>query len=266
MSRPSAAPGPGQVAVVTGATSGIGRALALRLKAAGATVVGTGRDQGRLLALAGEVDLALTLDVTDDRSVEVAHAAVMDRFGRVDVLVNNAGIGLFREHDQTGVRDLQRVLDVNLLGCVRVAGAFLPDMRAAGRGCLVQMASVAGLRGYPRHTAYCASKHALVGWSRALRKDLRGSGVDVVVVCPPAVDTPFFANAGYTTWREDHPGFAPMRPEAVADATIEAIRRRRREVVVSPRARALHALDQLAPSLVDGLQAWKTRLRPPPTP
>lgn len=245
-----------KVVVVTGATSGIGRATALRFAGEGARVVGTGRDQERLAELAPQLDLALTLDVTDDTSVGIAAAAVQERYGRVDVVVNNAGVGLFEPWTSTDVAAVERVMAVNLYGAVRVARAFLPALIDA-RGVLLQVASVAGRRGYARHTAYCASKHALIGWSESLRCELAGTGANVVVVCPPAVRTPFFENAGYMTFDEDHPGLVPMTADAVADGVLDAVARRPDRVILSGRARLLDALNVVSPRLLRTVQRLK---------
>ncbi|MES2642166.1 MAG: SDR family NAD(P)-dependent oxidoreductase [Myxococcota bacterium] len=245
-----------RVVVVTGATSGIGRATALRFAKAGAKVVATGRDQRRLAEIAPEVDCTLTLDVTDPEGVAIFAAAVVDRYGGADVLVNNAGIGLFEGWETTEDAALRRVMDVNLHGAVAVARALLPSL-IARKGVLVQVASVAGKRGYAKHTAYCAAKHALVGWSEALRHDLRGTGCDVVVVCPPAVRTPFFENAGYLTFDEDHPNLVPMTADAVAAGIVDAAATRPRTVILSPRARALYALSVVAPALLERIQGLK---------
>lgn len=246
-----------QVVLISGATSGIGLALAQAFAERGAVVVGTGRDQSRLMSLAGQVDLALTMDVTDQGSVDAATAAVAERHGRVDIVVNNAGVGRFESWQDTSIDDVAQLMDTNLYGAIRVARAVLPGMVERGRGAVVNIASVAGERGYPKHTAYCASKHALIGWSRALTKDLRGTGVDVVVVCPPAVDTPFFGNAGFHDYRAQHPGLVLMSAAAAAAGILDAVEARKGQVILSPRAKALWLLDKLAPPLVEGLQRWK---------
>jgi short-subunit dehydrogenase len=249
----------GKVALVTGATSGIGLETARALTSHGAIVVGTGRDQERLATLASEIELALTMDVTDPRSVEIALAAIEDRHGRIDILVNNAGIGCFLDWKESSAEDLERILSVNLVGAVRVASQVLPSMVERGSGVVINVASVAGVRGYASHSAYCASKFGLVGWSRAIRKDLRGTGVSVCIVCPPAVDTPFFATAGRPEFREENKKNGMVSPVEVARHIVQSITAEQAEVVISGRARLLYALDRLAPSFVDRLQQWKDR-------
>lgn len=237
-----------QVVVVTGATSGIGRALARAFTAAGARVLGAGRDQARLGELAREVDLALTLDVREERDVALLRAVVEDRYGRLDVLVNSAGLGLFAPWDETTTDDLRLLLEVDLVGAVRVSQALLPGMVARGHGTLVQIASVAGLRGFPRQTAYCAAKHALIGWSEALRHELAGSGVRICVVSPPAVDTPFFARAGWPGVAQEHPRWRPLSAEQVAAAVLEAVARGDAELVLGSRLRMLQAAARISPA------------------
>ena len=164
---------------------------------------------------------------------------------------------MFRDWDTTDISDVQRVMDVNLMGVVRLTKAVLPAMIARGQGTIVQVASVAARRGYPLHTAYCASKHALLGWSRALHKEVGPKGVGVTVVCPPAVDTPFFARAGAPD--------AMIKPAAmisadrVANALMDAVTRNQRCRIVGRRARLLDRIDGLAPGVMDQLQRWKNR-------
>jgi len=251
-----------KVVVITGATSGIGRATARAFAAAGARVLGTGRHQGRLAELAREVDLALTVDVTDAKDVELLRTVALDRYGRVDVLVNNAGIGLFERWDTTSPEQLSALFEVNLLGAQRVAQALVPGMVERGEGHLVQVASIAGKRGFERQSAYCATKHALIGWSEALRQELNDTGVKVHVICPPAVDTPFFANAGWPEIAAEHRRWRPMSAESVAEAILDAIRKDRRQVVLTPRARALHMAAAHMPEALDKARAkwaWKKR-------
>ena len=251
-----------KVVVITGATSGIGRAAARAFTAAGARVLGTGRHQGRLAELAREVDLALTMDVTRGADVELLRTVVEDRFGRVDVLVNNAGIGLFATWDETSPEQLQALMEVNLVGAHRVTRALLPGMVQQDEGHLVQVASIAGKRGFERQAAYCATKFALVGYSEALRQELRDTGVRLHLIHPPAVDTAFFANAGWPEIASEHRRWRPVSPEAVAGAMLDAIRKDQRQVMLTPRARALHFAASHMPDALDKARAkwaWKKK-------
>lgn len=243
--------------LVTGATSGIGHAVARAFSEQGARVVGTGRDQTRLGELAGHVELAMTLDVTKQHSVDTATQAAMARLGGLDVLVNCAGIGAFGSVQDCPEDELLRLLQVNLVGVSRVTRAVLPTLVAQDSGVIVQVGSVAGHRGLPNQAAYCATKHALVGWSEALRAELQGTGVHVVRVAPPAVDTPFFENAGAPSFRADHPDLTLLSAESVAASVVQAAAERPREVVLTARARVLRAADRVAPDVVGRLRSWR---------
>lgn len=246
-----------QVVLITGASSGIGRALAARLTRDGARVIGAGRDQRALASLASAVDLALTMDVTDDASVEIACQAALDRYGRVDVLVNNAGMGMFKDWRETRVADFEALLDVHLSGAVRVTRAILPGMLERRAGLVTNIASIAGKRGYALHTAYCASKFALIGWSEALRAELDGSGVDVVVACPPAVDTPFFQRAGAPERGRRGFGKGVYEVGWAADAIAEAMAARRPLAILGARAKLLYALSKVSPGAISALRRLK---------
>jgi NAD(P)-dependent dehydrogenase (short-subunit alcohol dehydrogenase family) len=186
MSRGWNADDPARV-LVTGCSSGIGEALCAELHKRGHHVIATSRDR----TPATEVPAAehLQLDVTDPRSVEAAAAA-----GSVDVLVNNAGVTAWAPLEHLPVDTAQVVFDVNVWGVLRMCQAVLPSMRSKGRGRIINISSAAALRSYPLLGLYAASKSALESLSEALRLELSGFGVDVVVAEPAAVVTRFGAN------------------------------------------------------------------------
>ncbi|MGH2859639.1 MAG: SDR family NAD(P)-dependent oxidoreductase [Solirubrobacteraceae bacterium] len=172
--------------VVTGGTRGIGRAAVERFAAAGERVVALGRDAGALAALATAQGIeALACDVTDEAAVE----AVFGSIGAVDVLVNNAGIAESAPVHRTTLEVWQRHLEVNATGSFLCLRAVVGGMRQRGRGTIVNVASVAGLTGSPYTAAYTASKHALIGLTRAAASELAGTGVTVNAVCPGYVRT-----------------------------------------------------------------------------
>jgi NAD(P)-dependent dehydrogenase (short-subunit alcohol dehydrogenase family) len=177
------------VALVTGASSGIGQDVARRLVDAGFQVVGTSRDAS---ALVGSDGLTFVdLDVSSDNSVAAAVEHVVGRFGRLDVLVNNAGIGSAGAAEELTVAQDQKVIDVNVLGVVRMMKAVLPQMRAQGTGRIVNVSSIAGLVPQPYMATYVASKHALEGYSESVDHEVREYGVRVVLVEPGPTSTSF---------------------------------------------------------------------------
>ena len=179
---------------ITGASSGIGEALA-RHYAGTASVVGlAARRKDHLDALAANLKVqcaTYSLDVSDaEASVRVA-GDFIQRFGSPDLVIANAGISVGTHGDDPAdVAKLRRVLDVNVVGLAATLAAFAPSMRAAKRGTLCGIASVAGIRGLPGAGAYSSSKAAAISWLEALRVELRGSGVSVVTICPGYIDTP----------------------------------------------------------------------------
>lgn len=179
--------GPRRVAFVTGCASGIGRAVAERFRDEGATVVGfdlRGEGPDGVEVVAG--------DVTDRAAVEAALAGVVEAHGRLDVVANVAGVPQFGRVEDIDDAEWDRVLAVNLTAPFLVSRAALPHLRAT-RGCIVNVASVAGLEGQAYTAAYCASKGGLVMLTRALALELAADGVRVNCVCPAAVDTPLLA-------------------------------------------------------------------------
>jgi NAD(P)-dependent dehydrogenase (short-subunit alcohol dehydrogenase family) len=180
-----------RVAFVTGVASGIGHAVAERLRDDGATVVGFDlREEGP-----GGVEVVAG-DVTDRAAVEAAIAHAVQAHGRLDVLANVAGVPQFGRVDELSDDEWRRSLDVNLTGPFLACRAALPHLRAS-RGCIVNLASIAGLEGQAYTAAYCASKGGLVLLTRALAVELAQDGVRVNCVCPAAVDTPLLVDVAH---------------------------------------------------------------------
>jgi len=220
--QPNPATGDGRVAVVTGGASGIGRATAMRLAADGLRVAVIDIGDPAM----ADADLALRADVTNPADVERAFAEVLDSFGRIDVLVNNAGITGSAEATvchETPVEEWDRVQAVNVRGPFLCTRAALPTMLAQGSGHVITVASVAGLIAFPGRCAYTTSKGAAVLFTKSLAVDYAGSGIRANAVCPGMVETPM------TQWRLDQPELRaqveskiPMgrvaKPEEIAEA------------------------------------------------
>ena len=180
------------VALVTGASSGIGKAAALALAEAGFEVVGTSRDTARVTPRDGVT--FLDLDVTNQESVSAVVQQVIERFERIDVLVNNAGIGTGGAAEESSVAQDQRLFDVNVFGVIRMTKAVLPHMRGRGRGRIINVSSVFGFIPQPYMAAYVASKHAIEGYSESVDHEVREHGVRVLLVEPANTTTGFDAN------------------------------------------------------------------------
>lgn len=189
-------------AFVTGAGSGIGRAIALRLASDGYAVSLAGRRLVPLEALAAEIvasgGAALPLpdfDVTDKDIVDRGLALTRERFGEIAVLVNSAGEAPSAPFEKTSPALWNRVLATNLTGTFLVTQAAMPSIKRAGKGRIINIASTAGLSGYPYVTAYCASKHGIIGLTRALALELARSDITVNAVCPGFTETPLIDDA-----------------------------------------------------------------------
>src|SRR5215213_54992 len=180
-----------QVAIVTGASAGIGAATARALHAAGYRVFGTYRKPPASRVAGVEY---LVLDVTSDESVKALVAQVLDQAGRIDLLVNNAGVGLVAGAEESSIEQAKSLFDVNVFGVVRMTNAVLPIMRRQGAGRIVNLSSLMGLVPAPYSALYAASKHAIEGYSESLDHEVRGSGVRVVLVEPAWTRTSFEGN------------------------------------------------------------------------
>lgn len=228
-------------ALVTGAGSGIGRVIALRLAAAGHSVSLAGRRAGPLEAVAeeiraegGEAVALAGFDVTNKVSVDAGVAAAIKRFGDIAVLVNSAGEAPSAPFEKTGLDTWNRVIAINLTGIFMTTQAALPSIRRVGEGRIVNIASTAGLVGYPYVTAYCASKHGVIGLTRALALEVAHTDVTVNAVCPGFTDTPLLEAAvetitgktgrtteeARTSLARSNPQGRLVSPEEVANAVL----------------------------------------------
>jgi len=252
----------GTVVVLTGASSGIGRATALALAGRGASVVLAARRQDALVELARECEaaggaaLAVPTDVADQAAVAELAGRAVDRFGRIDVWVNNAGVYLLGTVEETPIEVYRQVLETNFFGALYGARAVLPIFRRQGRGVLVNVASVYSRVAAPYVSAYVASKHALRALSESLRQELRDlPGVRVATVSPATIDTPLFGHAANYTGRGVRPAPPVYPAERVARAIVASAVRPRRERIVGNAGRQLSLLRWTAPGLYERVNA-----------
>jgi short-subunit dehydrogenase len=210
------------VALVTGASSGIGRASAVALARAGARVLAHGRAGDRLAALAAEIDaVPLPADLSDPSAVRGLARAALDTAGRVDVLVNNAGIGWAGPFTGMGDEDVPRLVAVNLVAPIELTRALLPAMLARREGHLMFVGSIAGRMGVAEEAVYAATKAGLDTFAESLRFEVHGTGVAVGVLIPGVVDTAFFERRGQPYERRRP---RPLPAGTVADALVRSVR------------------------------------------
>jgi short-subunit dehydrogenase len=179
------------VALVTGASSGIGRVTALALKKAGYRVFGTSRKA--ISASADGITMRIC-DVTNDASVQHMVTELVQKTGRIDLLVNNAGIGLLGGAEESSAAQAQAIFDVNVFGVIRVTNAVLPIMRSQKKGRIINISSILGLIPSPYNALYASTKHAVEGYSESLDHELRTFGIRVTLIEPAGVNTPFDEN------------------------------------------------------------------------
>ena len=256
----------GMTALVTGASSGIGEATARRLATAGYKVYGTSRRGAR--AGRGSFEM-LPLDVTSDESVEAAVREVIRREGRIDLLVNNAGLGVAPAGaEESSLAQARSIFDTNFFGVVRMTRAVVPHMRREGSGRIINIGSVLGFLPMPYGALYAATKHAIEGYSESLDHELRTRGIRVSVIEPAYTKTQFDANllepdAKLDEYRDIRAAVGEVQkeamagadaPDVVADVVLEAARaaRPRLRYTAGGLANRLRWLRRLAPTgLVD---------------
>lgn len=250
------------VVVITGASSGIGAATARLLgKQKGCRVVLAARREERLRNLEEEIRstggeaLAVPTDVTQFDQIRNLVAVSREHFGRIDVLINNAGFGRLKMLEQLQPHeDIRQQVDVNLLGLIYATRLVVPMMKERGSGQIINMSSIAGFVAPPSYSIYSATKYAVRAFSEALRREMAGSGVHVSGIYPGAVDTEFIdhtGSGGYGGYRT--PKFMTLSADDVAEAIWKLIERPRPTVVMPGIMRVVIWFNQLFPRLVDGI-------------
>jgi short-subunit dehydrogenase len=249
-----------QIIVITGASSGIGRETAHQLARHGASLVLAARDEAALRETAAEVEalggraLVAPVDVSDPEQVQRVADQAASHFGRIDTWVNGAAVSTYSTVEQTTIDEIRRIIEVDLLGTIYGMKAALPYLRRTG-GTLINISSVTGKRAVPLLATYSAAKHAIVGFSEALRMELDHdrAGVSVTTILPYGINTPFFNHARSKLGVLPRPTPPAYEPGAVAEAIVWAAEHPTREIVVGGAAKGVLLLQRLSPALLDRL-------------
>lgn len=247
-----------QVVVITGASSGIGRAAALAFAREGATTVLLSRSREKLEKVAGEIRefsehvFVAPADVSSKAEVDAAVATVLATFGRIDVLFNNAGKSDVGPTDAPWFIDgVREMFEVDFLGTVRVTQAVLPAMRRKGSGQILNMSSVVGRKAFARFGGYSSIMHAIVGYTDALRQELKGTGIDVSIIHPALTQTPLLASVRPEDMPPPFRWLTPIPADQVADAALKGISRHTPRIVVPSQPKLLMLADAISPRLGD---------------
>ena len=260
---------PGAVVLVTGASAGIGEQIALQLAGRGCRLALAARGEEALGAVAaacrgrGAEALALPTDVADEAACRAFVAAAADAFGRIDVLVNNAGVSMWSRFDELeSLESLRQIMDVNYFGAVYCTHAALPHLKAS-RGRIANVASLTGKTGVPTRSGYAASKHAMAGFFDSLRIELRSSGVSVTTAFPGFVATGVrrhaFGPDGQPLGQSPVQESKVMTAETCARIILDAADARKREVVMTAKGKIGQWAKLIVPGLVDRVAARTIR-------
>jgi uncharacterized protein len=252
----------GKTAVITGASSGIGRATAIEMARRGANVV-LGARRMEMLAQVAEkcrgFGVRAETVYTDVRDPEACRRLIASA-EKIDILVNNAGFAIYDESRDAKLAELRDMMDTNFFGAVHCTQAVLPQMLERGGGSIVNVASITGLMGYARMGGYCATKFAMVGWTEALRDEVIGRGVRVALVCPATTDTEFFVKAE----RGKMPGASRLilavPPERVARVICAAAEDGKYRRILPPFAALFLRFKELSPRVAHAMFRAVSRL------
>lgn len=251
----------GAVVVLTGASSGIGRAAALLFATRGSRLVLAARDRGALEEVAvecrdtfGAEAIAVVTDVRDEVSVETLAQIALERFGRIDVWVNGAAVYMMGTIEDCPTRAMKDLFDTNLMGALYGTRAAMAVFRRQRRGVLINMGSVAGKISYAKAGAYCASKHAVHAITETLRQEIRGTDIHACLAVPANVDTPLYQHAANYTGREIVAMHPIYKADRVARAIVSLAERPRREVVIGATPRLMTLFDLFVPWLFERVQ------------
>jgi NAD(P)-dependent dehydrogenase (short-subunit alcohol dehydrogenase family) len=247
-----------QVIVITGGTSGIGLATAKRAAQRGARVVLCSRNERELEETAGQIQAnggtarPVVADVANPDDVERVAATTVREFGTIDTWVNNAGVSFYGRLVEVALEDMRRLFEVNFWGTVYGARAAIPRLRGSG-GALINLGSITSDRAIPLQGAYSASKHAVKGFTDALRMELEeeGAPIAVTLIKPSAIDTPYFQHAKNYMSVEPKPPAPVYAPEVVANAILRAAEHPVRDITIGGGGRLLTAVGSALPRLTD---------------
>jgi len=251
----------GKVVIVTGASSGIGEATARAFGREGAKVVLAARRMDKLQTIAQDVNamgtgaetLVVEADLSKLEDIESMITQTQEKFGRIDVLVNNAGFGrLDWLENLDPVKDIEAQINVNVMGVIQTTRQVLPIMIKHRAGTIINMCSMAGLVGTPTYTIYAASKHAVHGFSEALRREVKPWGIDVCLIYPGGVITEFAAHAGIKRkTNAKTPNFMLLTADQVGTAVVKLVRRPRRMLIIPWLWSVTVFINRFLPGLVD---------------
>ncbi|MFD1817605.1 Short-chain dehydrogenase [Pseudarcicella hirudinis] len=249
-----------KVVIITGASSGIGKALAFAFGREGAKIVITGRKKEPLEAVSNELkaenieNLAITGDVSVEKDNEIMVNQTLEKYGKIDILINNAGISMRSMFEDVELEVIKKVMDINFYGVVYATKYALPHIKAT-KGSIIGISSIAGYRGLPVRSGYSASKFALNGFLEALRTELLKTGVHVLTACPgftaSNIRVASLGSDGQSKGDSMRDEGKMMSAEEVADAILNATKKRKRDLVLTSQGKLTVFLNKWLPKLMD---------------